>query len=238
MTHIHLFEKSEFNGYEKCIGCGAYHSIAQVLPKIIYEDNDYWDTGDGKTGRSTLSQQCENFVCIDDCGISKADRILQFVPEGHDILEIGAAPGVLLNEFSHKGYKTIYGIEPSAKYRDFILQQAPKSKIIEGYFPEVTKIFDANHFDCVVGSDVMEHCEDYDSFFVEVYRLLKNGGTMVIMSPIILTDGLFRKIDFDHPDQHCWIHTQKFLEPYLKELFAHIEFRRWICGHELIIGRK
>lgn len=93
-------------------------------------------------------------------------------------------------------------------------------------------------FDCIVGSDVMEHCEDYDAYFKEGLRLLKPGGIMITMSPIILADGLHRKIDFDFPDQHCWIHSQAFLEPYLKEMFSHVEFRRWICGHELIICKK
>lgn len=235
MSHIHKFIEAEFKGYEKCTDCGSYHSIAQVDPKVIYEEKNYW--GDG-TGRSTLEQQVENFNCIDDCGISKADRIFQFVPNGNAAIEIACAPGVLLNRFVDKGYVDVFGIEPSVKYIDFICNQAPKSKVINGYFPEATQPFKDNLFDCIVGSDVMEHCDNYDAYFKEAHRILKVGGTMITMSPIILTDGLYRKIDFDFPDQHCWIHSQTFLEPYLKEMFSHVEFRRWICGHELIICKK
>lgn len=238
MNHVHSFIAStEHKGYEVCTDCGSYHSIAQVEPKIIYEDNPYWDKGDGTTGRSTLEQQCENFVCIDDCGISKADRIFQFVPEGKTALEIACAPGVVLNRLSEKGFDA-FGIEPSLEYLPFILSKAPKSKVIHGYFPSATSGFHDEYFDCIIAIDVMEHCDDDFGFFKEVRRLLNNGGTAVIMSPIILTDGLKRKIDFDHPDQHCWIHSQKFLEPCLKEMFAEVKFSRWICGHEIIICKK
>lgn len=237
MTHQHTFEKSKYPDYEVCVHCGSFHSVEQVDPKIIYEENQYWDEGDGITGRSTLAQQCENFLCNDDCGISKADRIFQFVPEGKTALEIACAPGVLLNRLTEIGY-IAFGIEPSTKYIPFILSKAPKSHVIQGYFPQATDIFPDNYFDCIIASDVMEHVEDYDSYFKEAHRLLKEGGTMITMSPIVLSDGLQRKIDFDHPDQHCWIHSQAFLEPYLKTIFSHVEFRRWIVGHEIVITKK
>lgn len=230
--HKHLFQPAKDKpGYEVCIECGSYHSTAQIDPKIIYEDNPYWGEG---TGRSSLQEQVQNFLCIDDCGISKADRILQFVPiNGQRCLEIAAAPGILLKKLSER-FTESYGIEPSLNYIEFICNQAQSSKVIHGYFPEVTKEFPDGSFSCIVSSDIMEHCNDYEAFFEEARRLLVTGGTMVTMSPIILTDGLYRTIDFDHADQHCWIHSQRFLEPYLKEMFKHVEFRRWIVGHEII----
>lgn len=232
--HIHSFEKSDKTGYEVCKECGSYHSIAQIDPKVIYEDNPYWGEG---TGRSSLQEQVQNFICIDDCGISKADRLLQFVPNGQRVLEIGCAPGLLLRKLMERGFEA-YGIEPSINYMEFICNQAPGAKIINGYFPSITKEFPYECFDCIISSDVMEHCENTFSFFKEAHRLLKRGGTMVTMSPIILADGLYRKIDFDHPDQHCWIYTQKFLEPVLKTLFKEVKFTRWLVGHEMIICKK
>ncbi len=233
--HTHKFVKSKFNGYEKCVSCGSYHSIAQEKPETIYEEKEYW--GDG-TGRSTLDQQVSNLTCIDECGISKVDRIMQFVPRGERVLEIACAPGVLLKRLIEYGYSDAIGIEPSEKYFDFIGGKAPGATLIKGYFPQVLYPADDNLFHCIVGMDVMEHVDDYDDFFRTTHRLLLPGGVAVFMSPIILNDGLFRKIDLEHPDEHCWIHTQKFLEPYLKEIFREVKFSRWICGHEVVILAK
>lgn len=237
MKHEHVFTPSKIENYEICIHCGSYHSTAQVDPKTIYEDQNYWDTGDGKTGRSTLEQQCENFVCIDDCGISKVDRIFQFVPDGKTALEIACAPGVILKKLTEKEFDAC-GVEPSVQYIPFILGKAPKANVLHGYFPAVTTVFSDDFFDCIIAIDIMEHVDNYEGFFNEVKRLLTKGGTAVVMSPIILADGLFRNIDFDYPDQHCWIHTQKFLEPYLKDKFSDVKFSRWIVGHEIIICKK
>lgn len=233
MTHQHTFINSDKTGYEVCTGCGSYHSIAQVSPKVMYEDNPYW--GDG-TGRSGLPDQCENLLSTDECGISKIDRVLQFVPHGTRVLEIACAPGILLKKLSEK-YSEAYGIEPCGGYVDFICFKAPKAKVIQGYFPEVTKSIPRWSFDCVVGMDVMEHCDDYIEYFIEAFRLLKEGGTMITMSPIILEDGFIKESDF-RPMEHCWIFTKKFLEPFLKQYFREVKFTRWIVGHEIIICKK
>jgi len=143
-----------------------------------------------------------------------------------------------LSRLAEIGYET-WGIEPSEKYIDFICKQAPTARVIHGYFPDV---FDKNvggSFDCIVALDIMEHTDDYKGFFEAVHRLLIKGGTAVVMSPIILNqDGLYRHRDFDHPDEHCWIHSQKGLEPYLQSMFSEVKFSRWICGHEVIIIKK
>ena len=233
MTHTHHFIKSDKENYEVCSECGSYHSIAQVSPKILYEEQPYW--GDG-TGRSGLPDQCENLLSTDECGVSKVDMVLNYIPQGKRVLEIACAPGILLKKLSEI-YEEAYGIEPSEKYIDFICRTAPKAKVIQGYFPEVTKPIPDGSFDCIVGLDVMEHCDDYDAFFNEVERLLRYGGAMVLMSPIILDGVPINETDF-RPMEHAWIHTQKFLEPYLNEMFAHVEFDKWVKGHEMIIATK
>jgi len=235
--HKHVFRESTIKDYEVCIECGTYHSTAQVEPSLIYE-TDYWDTGDSATGRSTIEQQSQNFECIDDCGISKSNRIMQFVPDGGKVaLEIACAPGNILKRLIEKGYEA-WGIEPNSKYLEFICNKAPNSKVIHGYFPQVFNQGEHDLYDCIVALDVMEHTDDFKGFFMAVNRLLKDGGTAVAMSPIILTDGLYRKIDFNHPDEHCYIHSQAYLEPYLNSIFGEVKFQRWIVGHEIITMKK
>lgn len=237
MNHQHRFLPATiYKNYEYCLDCGSYHSTAQVDPKVIYETKEYW--GDG-TGRSSLEEQMSNITCIDECGISKVDRIMQFVPDStRNALEIGCAPGALMGKLVQKGIDT-WGIEPSVKYIDFICRQAIGAKVLHGMFPKVTSQLSDKFFDCIIAMDVFEHIEDYNSFIQEIQRLLEKDGTAIIMSPIILNeDGFLRERDMQHPDEHCWIFTQKFLEPYLKEIFSEVKFGRWICGHEIIILKK
>lgn len=234
--HKHNFRESTIKDYEVCIECGTYHSTNQVEPKVIYEDSPYW--GDG-TGRSTLSQQISNMTCTDECGISKVNRVLQFVPKGKSVLEVACAPSAMLSALIEYGYTDVWGIEPSASYIPFICEHAPQSKVIHGFFPQVTETIQDGYFDTIVALDVFEHTDLYQDFLFEVKRLLKDGGTAVIMSPIILDDGdgFVRKRDFE-PSQHCWIHSEKYLKPYLQEMFTEVKFSTWICGHNLIILKK
>jgi 2-polyprenyl-3-methyl-5-hydroxy-6-metoxy-1,4-benzoquinol methylase len=235
--HTHIFRQSKFKDYEICEDCGSYHSIAQVDPKEIYEIKNYW--GDG-TGRSTLDQQISNMTCTDECGISKVDRIMQFVPMGGRVaMEIACAPGEILRRLLNYGYFEVIGIEPSEKYIEYICNHAKGAVVAKGYYPQIIRADMSNVYDVIIGSDVMEHIEDYDSFFRTTQRVLVSGGKAIFMSPIILNeDGLYRTRDFEHPDEHCWVHTQKFLEPYLKEMFSEVKFTRWIVGHEMIILTK
>jgi 2-polyprenyl-3-methyl-5-hydroxy-6-metoxy-1,4-benzoquinol methylase len=201
-------------------------------PDNIY--NEYW--GDG-TGRSTLEQQVSNLTCNDDCGISKVDRVLQFVPKtGRNFLEIGCAPGELLRQMLERNWD-VYGIEPSPNYVEFICRHAPGANVWCGYFPQITKTLPDNSFDCIVALDVFEHLEDYESFIMELRRLLRPKARAILMSPIIYEDGLIRKTEFI-PNEHAYIFTKKFLQEYLSEFFSEVKFTRWIVSHELIILNK
>lgn len=233
MTHQHTFIKSDKTGYEVCADCGSYHSIAQVPPKEIYEDNPYW--GDG-TGRSGLPDQIENLLSESECGISKVDKVLQYVPHGNRALEIACAPGIMLKKLSEK-YQEVYGIEPSEKYIPFICKTAPKAKVIQGYFPEVTAAIPEESFDCIVALDVFEHIDDTDGFINEAHRLLNNGGVLICMSPIIFSGEELNEKDF-LPKEHAWVYHRKFLYPYLMEKFSDVKFGRWQKGHELLICKR
>lgn len=231
--HKHNFRESTKKGYEVCIECGAYHSIQQLPPDEIYVNKAYWGEN---SGRSTLEQQISNMTCTDECGISKVDRVMQFVPDGKVALEIACAPGIMLKKLIERGYEA-FGIEPSLNYIEFIANTAIGSKIIHGYFPKVFNQGEHDLFDCIIAMDVAEHVDDYQMFFMAINRLLRNGGTAIIVSPIIYEDGLIRTGEF-RADEHAWIFTKKYLEPYLKSIFNEVKFSRWIVSHEIIILRK
>jgi 2-polyprenyl-3-methyl-5-hydroxy-6-metoxy-1,4-benzoquinol methylase len=238
--HQHTFEKStQYPNYEVCTECGTFHSTALLPPDDVYVNSNYWDTGDGTTGRSTIEQQSENLSCTDDCGISKIDRVLQFVPKrGKNILEIGASPGKLMQRLVDLNWE-VFGIEPRQEYCQYLTKLAPEAKVVKGYFPQVTESSAPNVFACVVAMDIAEHIDDHHSFFNEIHRLLIPNGTAIIMSPIIMNqDGFLRQRDMDFPSEHAWIWTERYLDEYLKSIFSSVEFRNWIVGHTIVICKK
>lgn len=226
--HRHEFVESRFPGYEQCVGCGTYHSTQLLPPDELYKNN-YWN---GET-RSFLKDQVGNLT-TGEFGISKVDKVISYVNEGGSFLEIGCAPGVLL-ELAYWKCEKVFGIEPDKANIPFIQEFAGKAvEIIEGYFP--TCKMPAN-VDTIVAMDVLEHIQDYEKFIFMVDVCLKKGGKFIFMSPILYEDKLFRIRDF-LPKEHAWIFTKKYLQEYLSEKFSSVVFDRWVVGHEMVVCTK
>lgn len=232
-AHSHKFTKCDKPGYEQCSDCGSYHSTQLESPETIYEQN-YWSK---ENGRSTLMDQLWNHTERQTCGISKVEKVLEYVPETGTVLEIGCAPGALLKLLTLTG-REAFGIEPDINVINFMKEQHTGATFIEGYFPDVFEAKRKNIFDCIIAMDIFEHIDDYDTFAKAVHRLLKPEGIGILMSPIIYEEGAFRQCDFDVPEQHAYIFTKKFLDPYLKSIFSSVRWDRWQIGHELVILTK
>ncbi len=231
LTHQHSFIISDKKGYELCTECGTYHSKGLLSPDELYKNN-YWN---GNT-RSLMKDQVINLTEITTCGVSKIDKILQYVDTDGDVLEIACAPGILMNILIKRG-NTVLGIEPDSanipEIRKII--QYP-SDIIEGYFPDCLGST-RQVFDYIITMDCVEHIEDYKQFFNSAKHYLIEGGKFIFMSPIIYEDGLYREIDFI-PHEHAWIFTKKYLQDYLSEIFSGVTFDRWVNGHEICVCTK
>lgn len=236
MPHQHTFIPStEYKDYEVCTDCGSFHSTAQDTPQQLYEIEEYWCY---ENHRSKFEEQIKNLNEEEGTGISKIDIVLKYIPpHTKDVLEGGCAPGEMLRRLTEMGYNAI-GIEPSTRYIEPILRQAPKSRVIHGYFPEVFAD-EANKelFDSLIFMDCFEHIDNTDFFIETAYRLLRPNGVLICMSPIILEDGKFRQRDFV-AREHSWIYHFNFLDPYLKERFTSVIWDRWVEGHELFIATK
>lgn len=234
MQHKHNFIPSHKEDYEVCIECGSYHSTAQIDPYILYEQQPYWGY---EYGHSKFEEQIKNLNEEEGTGISKIDIVLKYVPEHtQTVLEGGCAPGELLRRLSEIGYEAI-GIEPSDRYIQPILTQAPKAKVIHGFFPEVFKGEYKEMFGCLIFMDCFEHIDDTDGFIDAAYKLLNPNGALICMSPIIFEDGLFRGRDFT-AREHSWIYSKSFLDTHLKNWFKEVKWDRWVNGHEIFCAIK
>lgn len=230
-THQHGFNAHPtVPNYEVCSECASMHRIADLAPASVYSDS-YWN----RPGCSTLKEQVYNVSQFkNEAGESKIDSVLKYAKGGDRALEIACAPGALLNKL-HETYKHVVGIEYDPRYRQEMLDITQGSAaLVFGAFPEVTAKWPEKDWDFICGMDILEHVNDYEAFILECKRLLKADGTLVLMAPLLMEDGLIDEKNFC--PEHIWLHSEKNLKEALGEHFKTVKFDRWIVGHDLIVA--
>jgi 2-polyprenyl-3-methyl-5-hydroxy-6-metoxy-1,4-benzoquinol methylase len=133
--------------------------------------------------------------------------VINFLPSGARILEIGCGEGILLNELNICGF-SVCGIEPSNSA--YIRAKDRNLNIINGSFPDVRI---EGYFDLVVMSQVLEHIKDLDAFIDEIKRIIPYGYLLLTQTNF---KGLIPYIQKEKwygwvPEQHFWHFTLKGL---------------------------
>jgi len=94
------------------------------------------------------------------------------------LLEIGFGDARRLQQFVDLGWDVV------GQEVDRIAYERAESKGFKVYRDEITQIgFEANQFDAIVGSHVIEHVHDPLRLLRECRRLLKPGGRLVMLTP-------------------------------------------------------
>lgn len=80
-------------------------------------------------------------------------------------------------------------------------------------------------FDVIVAGDLIEHLVNFEGFFENCQRLLKDGGIIIISTPNPFYAELFHFLSFKHnflinPEHTCWIDPQALLQ--LTERFGYL----------------
>ncbi|RZD16866.1 MAG: class I SAM-dependent methyltransferase [Candidatus Acididesulfobacter guangdongensis] len=93
----------------------------------------------------------------------------------HNILEVGVGTGRLMNSLRDKGYN-VKGIDSSPI----------AAEMTGAIIGDATSIpFENESFDCVLGISIIEHLNEKDGlvFIKEIYRVLKKGGGVFLVTP-------------------------------------------------------
>jgi 2-polyprenyl-3-methyl-5-hydroxy-6-metoxy-1,4-benzoquinol methylase len=189
-------------GYVRCIRCGLVQMNPQ--PEISAVIARYSETHGADY---CAYERCneENFLrlqmlALNDAGFfSLEQRLFRLPKEAPSALDIGCATGSLLCELKKRGWR-VCGVEisPAAGYA-----RSERSLDVCG-LPLEQNNFPGESFDVILASHVIEHLNDPDSFVREIYRLLKDGGSVFITPPNIggfqarLFRGSWRSAIFDH----------------------------------------
>lgn len=113
------------------------------------------------------------------------------------IVELGSGDGTLLDAFKEKGYKNIYGIDPSGSVAS--VAEFRGLRTFQEFFSENTaKELQNNygiHADLVVGNNVLAHVPDINDFVRGIAVLLNDTGLLTVEFPSI--DNLIKTTAFD-----------------------------------------
>jgi SAM-dependent methyltransferase len=139
--------------------------------------------------------------------------VKRFGPASGRVIEIGAAPGVLLQELGKRGYHGV-GIEGDEKVADWMRRTAGV-EVRVGFFPGV-ELFPC---DLLLGFDVLEHTPAPLEFVREIARLLVPGGVAILQTPVEAHDyqkPFASRMDFFDDVEHLFLYTDRSIRELAK----------------------
>lgn len=166
--------------YGVCINCGTYVNRRPPIREdlaTIYSLGPYWKT----------RQLLRGYPSIEKRGaLYRSDGRLQhwlnlidkYGPTSGRVVEIGCAPGVLLQELRARGYECV-GVEINSGVADW-MRETTGLDIHAGFFPGVH----LQSCDLFLAFDVLEHSPCPDDFFHELSQRLKSNGVAIIQTVV------------------------------------------------------
>ncbi|WP_333598989.1 class I SAM-dependent methyltransferase [Flavobacterium sp.] len=141
----------------------------EKLPSY-YESDDYISHTDGK--RSLFERM---YQLIKSVALKNKLKLINTQSQKGKLLDIGAGTGDFLVVAKNDGWH-ITGIEPSEKAKTIAINKGVK-------FAESLAVLESNSFDIITMWHVLEHVPNLEEYILELKRLLKPSGTIVIAVP-------------------------------------------------------
>jgi len=146
----------------RCVDCGMV-----ILPLDFVPSGSYTDAADPYY----LEQEAER--------LANAHALLEHVPPGGKLLEIGCAAGFLLRAARDRGFDAL-GVEMS-EWASGVARDQYGLDVRTGKLEDIGLADDT--FDVVVLADVIEHLTDPRRTLREIGRVLKPGGRLLLLTP-------------------------------------------------------
>lgn len=166
-------------------------------------------------------------VYISDINSSHT-QIVNFVPSGSKVLDVGCACGDLGNYLFHKKQCELWGIEYSPESIKVALATKAYVEIIQADlnnfqgFKEDKTVF----FDCIIFGDVLEHLYNPERVLELLKPLLKEGGSIIISLPNVAHGSIITQMianEFTYMEHgildrtHLYFFTYKSIAKFLAE---------------------
>jgi SAM-dependent methyltransferase len=229
------------SSYGVCKECGSYVNrfppIKEELERL-YSFDLYWHIKQRADGLPTIEGR-PRYDRADGRVDFWLNLISKYGPPRGQVIEVGCAHGVLLNELKHHGYDCI-GVEIDEEVAAWT-RKTMNLDVRAGFFPGI----ELPPCDLFLAVDVLEHSPDPEAFMRESARLLKSGGVAVIQSAVDRYDYVppFRprfKQAFDDIE-HLFIFTDRALTELAKRSQLRIislSERIWLMGEICIFAKN
>ena len=135
-----------------------------------YESEDYISHTDGK--RSLFEKM---YHLIKNIALKNKVKLINAQSEKGKLLDIGAGTGDFLVVAKNDGWQTT-GIEPSEKAKAIALNKGVN-------FTDNLSDLESHSFDMITMWHVLEHVPNLDEYIIELKRLVRPTGTIIIAVP-------------------------------------------------------
>lgn len=177
---------------------------------------EYWDGIYGSPDkRHDYATHGTSIAVQEGTATARFTTALKEVKNGDKFLDIGCGVGVLtqLVKSTHPECE-VYGVDISSKAIEDNKKENPTIHYSQGTVNNLS--FDNEMFDVIFSGEVLEHLDDPQVLLTEGFRLLKDGGKMIVTTPLM---------DSIHSPEHTWFFTQEDVEEfYIKAGFKNIKF--------------
>ena len=135
---------------------------------------------------------------FDRAGKAQAERLLPFLPRNGAVLEVGCGMGRILRHL-HPHCKELWGVDISERMlkhaRSWLANLDVELRLCNG---RDLQVLDPGRFDFAYSLLVLQHMDKNDAYLYlkEVFRVLKEGGRMLVNFPDILSDTFFRDFTY------------------------------------------
>jgi ubiquinone/menaquinone biosynthesis C-methylase UbiE len=153
---------------------------------------------------------------------------------GRDILDIGAGEGIFIEYLKKRNsnVENISALEISSKAAEMGGKRNPSVAYFVGSADE-TYPFADKKFDTLFMTDVIEHLVDIDQAISECDRILKEGGKLIIITPVfnwlkkIIIASFFWEKFFYPNNPHIRFFTKKSMDLIMREHGFERVYYRW-----------
>ncbi len=235
-----LEEFAWHESFAVCERCGAYVNRRPPLQEdleSLYSLDLYWRKRQELKGFPTIEQRAELYRT--DGRLSKwLSLVDEYGPDIGSVVEIGCAPGVMLQELSARGYACV-GVEISEHVASWMRDRLMLD-VRSGFFPGEVELPVCDLF---LAFDVLEHSPCPDEFMREAARLLRPGGVAIIQTAVDRYD--FRppfgdRFDIFDDLEHLFLFTDLSLEQLADQAGLRVRSLReriWLAG-EIAVFEK
>jgi SAM-dependent methyltransferase len=166
------------------------------------------------------------------------ELIERYGPGSGHVVEVGCAPGILLEELQYRNYSCT-GVEISEPVAQW-MRDGLGLDVRSGFFPGIVGLPSCDLF---LAFDVLEHSPCPDAFIREAATLLNPGGVAIVQTPVDRYDfspPFGDRFDMFDDLEHLFLFSDRGLERMAHEAglrVVSLEERLWLAG-EIAVFEK